>query len=29
MNPRVKEVQPKSDYMLEIIFTSNEKKNLM
>jgi len=26
MNPRVKEVQPKSDYMLELIFTNNEKK---
>ena len=26
MNPRVKEVQAKPDYILEIIFTNHEKK---
>ena len=26
MNPRVKEVNPKSEYCIEIIFTNNEKK---
>ena len=26
MNPRVREVYPKADYLLEIIFTNSEKK---
>ena len=26
MNPRVKSIQPISDYLLEIVFSNNEKK---
>ena len=29
MNPRVKSIQPLPDFVLEVVFNNDEKKNLM